>query len=281
MVDEIDGKKQTDPLCTNCYAKRVASAPRLGGPGKPYAGLTIIQNYTPMWTGEVRYVEKMLLEPLKWKTPARIFVNSMSDLFHPGISFELIDEAIYVMQRANWHLYQVLTKRVARMAEYRESSEVRRELLARNRHIHWGISVGTNATARFRMPIFENFHVPVRWLSMEPLLEDVNLSPWLPHEYDSLGHGCWRCGRPKSHPMHQKGTSSWLKWIVTGGESGPADKIRSTPLELYRSILSQSRQAGIPYFQKQLSEKDRPQTFTEFSTFPLDLQVREYPVEVG
>lgn len=254
MVDEIDGKKQTSPACTNCYAEELAARPRMSNPGKPYEGLAILRNHTPAWTGVVRYIEPHLLDPLRWQRPRRIFTNSMSDIFHPKAPFDLVDEAAYVMQRANWHIYQTLTKRVARQLEYHQSTAARRELMKRNAHIHWGISVENQELADLRIPIHVQMDVPVRWLSCEPLLGPLNLSRWLPHDYskDPLGTDCEDCGHPKSNSLHGKDAKPLIHWVVAGGESGM--KARPTSLLWLRSLRDQCERGGIPFHFKQHGE---------------------------
>src|SRR4051812_8243950 len=99
--------------CTNCYAMRQAH--RSSGAGGAYEGLTKLTKGGPVWTGEVRPVPELLEQPLKWRRPRRIFVNSMSDLFHEGVPAEFIYDVFSVMAAARQHVFQVLTKRPARM----------------------------------------------------------------------------------------------------------------------------------------------------------------------
>jgi protein gp37 len=102
--------------CRNCYAMKQAH--RFSGPGKPYEGLTEIGPAGPRWTGRVRLVPEALDEPLRWRKPQRIFVNSMSDLFHEDVPEEFIDRVFAVMALAPRHMFQILTKRPARMLAY-------------------------------------------------------------------------------------------------------------------------------------------------------------------
>lgn len=296
MVDTINGVKETDPLCQFCYAARVASHPWWGAPGKPYEGLTVLQNKEPLWTGKVHIVEKHLNDPLEWRDHQRIFVGSMTDLFHEKMPFDLIDEAMYVMARANWHTYLALTKRVGRALEYMTSSPERMQLVARMKHVHWGASVGTQRHADLRMPIILKWPVEMRWLSMEPLLESVSLRKWLRHEFSANPRTgfCEDCRLPKSAPIHQPAwairefigmTSSLdpdqivappIHWIVVGGESGPKNKIRPTPHHYFRFLRDQAQFAGVPFFVKQLSQLDG-RGFNDVAHFPEDLRIREYP----
>ena len=102
--------------CQNCYA--MGQAHRFSGPGKPYEGLTRLTPTGPKWTGAIRTVPEKLPEPLSWRKPERVFVNSMSDLFHADVPDSFIFEVWHVMARTPWHTYMVLTKRPERMAAW-------------------------------------------------------------------------------------------------------------------------------------------------------------------
>src|ERR1700691_265382 len=125
----VRGCSMVSPGCTNCYAMRVAW--RFSGPGQPYEGLVRMSENGPIWTGKIRLVEEALSEPARWRKPARVFVNSMSDLFHPDVPEEFIARAFDVRAWATadcgrrhaheeecWqgdsHTYQILTKRPER-----------------------------------------------------------------------------------------------------------------------------------------------------------------------
>ena len=109
----VRGCSVISPGCVNCYAMKQAH--RFSGAGKPYDGLTKLTKAGPQWTGVVRPVESALLEPLSWRKPARVFVNSMSDLFHEDVPDEFIDRVFAVMALAPQHTFQILTKRPERM----------------------------------------------------------------------------------------------------------------------------------------------------------------------
>ena len=111
----IRGCTRVSKGCRNCYAERVAA--RFSGPGQAYEGLAEMTSAGPRWTGKVELVMKHLEDPIRWKRPRRIFVNSMSDLFHDAVSDENILAIFVVMARACFHKFQVLTKRPARMAK--------------------------------------------------------------------------------------------------------------------------------------------------------------------
>jgi protein gp37 len=112
----VRGCSRVSAGCDHCYA--MGQAHRFSGPGKPYEGLTTIRRGKVDWAGRARLVPEMLDQPLKWKKPARIFVNSMSDLFHESLSNEEIAAVFGVMAACPQHTFQVLTKRPKRMAEW-------------------------------------------------------------------------------------------------------------------------------------------------------------------
>lgn len=112
----IRGCSRVSEACRFCYAERQAA--RFSGPGQPYDGLARMTPGGPRWTGEVRLVEEHLLDPLRWKRPRRIFVNSMSDLFHEKLSDHDIERVFGVMALAPQHTFQVLTKRSDRMRHW-------------------------------------------------------------------------------------------------------------------------------------------------------------------
>lgn len=118
------------PGCTNCYAMKMAH--RLGAnPATPiYHGLTKVVNGKPVWTGEMRLVESALLAPIRWRRPAVIFVNSMSDLFADNIPDAWIDQVFAVMALSPQHTYQVLTKRAARMRAYLTAPGVEKRIIS-------------------------------------------------------------------------------------------------------------------------------------------------------
>lgn len=117
----IRGCSRVSEGCRNCYAEAVAY--RFSGSGQPYDGLVVLKNNHPSWTGKVEFIEKHLLDPLRWKTPRRIFVNSMSDLFHENVTDEMRDKIFAVMALSPRHTHQVLTKRPARMLAYVQGLE--------------------------------------------------------------------------------------------------------------------------------------------------------------
>jgi protein gp37 len=257
------------PGCVNCYAMKQAH--RFSGPGKPYAGLTKQTKAGPQWTGNVATVESSLLEPLSWRKPARVFVNSMSDLFHEDVPEWFIDEVFAVMALAERHTFQILTKRAERMRAYFAAD--RYELIARvetrlwNLHTddttnaigRWplpnvwlGVSVENQQYADERIPLLLQTPAAVRFISAEPLLGPVDLNglpdPKSDPSWDASAlHGVRECafGATVSRESINK-----LDWVIVGGESGPG--ARPFDLAWARSIVQQCKAAGVPCFMKQL-----------------------------
>jgi protein gp37 len=201
----IRGCDKISPGCKNCYAATFAERFR-GVPGHPYE-----QGF------DLRLVPEKLSEPLRWPKPKMIFVNSMSDLFHKGVPDEYVAKVGEVMRVANWHTYQVLTKRSERLAKM-----LRTDLrhLANELHIWWGVSVENRKHGLPRIDHLRAAPAAVRFLSVEPLLEDLGT-------IDLTG----------------------ISWVIVGGESGPG--ARPMRGEWVRSIRDQCAAAGVAFFFKQ------------------------------
>lgn len=201
----VRGCTKISPGCKHCYAEVFAERFR-GVPGHPYE-----QGF------DLRLVPEKLEEPLKWKTPRLIFVNSMSDLFQVGVPDEYITKVATVMDTAKWHTFQVLTKRAGRM---RCLLNTKLRFAARSPHIWWGVSVEDRKHGVPRIGELRNANVTMRFLSVEPLLEDVGLL-----------------------------NLSGIHWVIVGGESGPG--ARPMCKEWVLSIKDQCRKAHVPFFFKQ------------------------------
>lgn len=179
------------PGCTNCYAMRMAA--RLEAMGVPkYAGLTRKSGNRYIWTGKVRLDEASLEAPLKWRKPRKIFVNSMSDLFHDDVPAEFVARVWDVMQRTPHHTYQILTKRPERMREVTTSLG-----LPALEHVWLGTSV-ENAAVLSRLDDLRATPAIIRFVSFEPLIGSV--------------------ANANLDDIH---------WAIVGGESGP----RARPME--------------------------------------------------
>jgi protein gp37 len=201
----LRGCTKISPGCTHCYAETFAERFR-GVPGHPYE-----RGF------DLRLVPDQLPKPFLWPKPRRVFVNSMSDLFHKDVPLEYILAICRVMQQANWHTYQVLTKRSEHMRDLLQSTL---RPFADLPHIWWGVSVENREHGLPRIDHLRAAPAAVRFLSVEPLLEDLG-------EINLAG----------------------IAWIIVGGESGPG--ARPMRKEWVESLLTQCQKAGIPFFFKQ------------------------------
>jgi protein gp37 len=212
------------------------------------------------WTGKVVLAEKVLDQPLRWRRPRRIFVNSMSDLFHEAVPDEWIDRIFAGMARASQHTFQVLTKRPERMRDYLTSAAERcwewtdplfggpmfdptcpgSPLPLPN--VWLGVSVEDQAAAYERIPLLLDTPAAIRFISAEPLLGPVDIDHWL-HDSDCYLYrgGCaCTCFEPRE---------VCLDWVIAGGESGPGS--RPAHPDWFRSLRDQCATAGVAFFFKQ------------------------------
>jgi protein gp37 len=212
----------------------MAVATRFSGPGQPYEGLAKQVNGKPAWTGEVRFIKEHLDDPLKWKKPRMIFVNSMSDLFHESVPDAWLHEIFHVMALGPQHTFQVLTKRPQRMAAYCRTYRNWHDTLP---NVWLGTSVENQAAAEERIPHLLNTPAAIRFLSCEPLLGSVNLD---------VPRGPLEPGKTIYPPWFSQ---SAIHWVITGGESGRY--FRSANPDWYRTLRDQCVRCGIAYFHKQ------------------------------
>lgn len=201
----VRGCTKISPGCAHCYAEVFAERFR-GVPGHPYE-----RGF------DLRLVPDKLAEPFRWKKPNMIFVNSMSDLFHDGVSDDYIIEVARVMCRANWHTYQVLTKRAERLKELLNGKLA---FAAGKPHIWWGVSVENKRCGLPRVVQLRAAKAKVRFLSIEPLLEGLDA-------------------------INLKG----IAWVIVGGESGAG--ARPMRKKWVVAIRDQCRKAKVPFFFKQ------------------------------
>jgi protein gp37 len=201
----VRGCVKITPGCDHCYAETFAERFR-GVKGHPYE-----QGF------DLRLVPDKLAEPLRWKTPKVIFVNSMSDLFHKDVPEDYVEAVCRTMEQANWHTYQVLTKRSSRM---RNMLQARLRFAADLPHIWWGVSVEDRAHGLPRVEHLREAPAVVRFLSVEPLLEDL--------------------GEINLEGIH---------WVIVGGESGHG--ARPMQKEWVLSLRDQCGRAQVPFFFKQ------------------------------
>lgn len=283
--------------CRNCYAMRQAR--RMDHPGGAYEGLTQMGGGKVRWSGKVVTVPKLLDQPLRWTRARRIFVNSMSDLFHADVPRDFIATVYGVAVGCPQHVFQVLTKRpdgakvwyewfAERQAQnpvllrYRKhDGSEGRVVLSADRwpppNLWFGVSAENQKTYDQRMPTLMTIPAAVRWLSLEPLLGPIDL----------------RLGLAKPD------------WVVVGGESGQG--ARECNVDWIRDIVRQCQEHRVPVFVKQLGAELRGDPWMKVNgkimvmddrmgtvwpvvdhpkggdpeEWPEDLRVRQYPGEVS
>lgn len=201
----VRGCTKISPGCKHCYAETFAERFR-GVKGHPYE-----QGF------DLRLVPEKLQEPLKWKQSRMIFVNSMSDLFHPGVPDDYIAQVAKIMVDAPWHTFQVLTKRSERL---RDLLKGRLKFAADAQHIWWGVSVEDRKHGLPRIAHLQSAPARVRFLSVEPLLEELG-----------------------------KLNLAGIHWIIVGGESGAG--ARPIKPEWVRLLRDQAQSRDVRFFFKQ------------------------------
>ena len=207
----VTGCSRVSPGCDNCYM--FALYPRLRAMAVPGYGTA---------PDNVQMLPERLEAPLSWRSPRHVFVNSMSDLFHPHVGYDFVTDVFDVMREADRHVFQVLTKRPGRAAGWWERhGQARFEEWPAN--VWMGTSVESQKYAP-RLSVLGRIPAAVRFVSAEPLLERVDLTQWL-----------------------KDGT---LQWVITGGESGA--RARPMDVDWVRDLRDQSTDAGVAFFLKQL-----------------------------
>lgn len=293
--------------CLNCYAARTALR-------RPASGLAVMRDSGPRWTGKVQLVEKHLYDPISWRKPKRIFVNSMSDLFHEALDFKEIDRVFSIMSGCRKHTFQVLTKRPGRMLEYLNrfksdgrgwvtpggiDGELTHCPIAKGRwplpNVWLGVSVENQETADARIPLLLKTPAAERFVSYEPALGLVDFWRYLNGEEEN-GVDITRAAGARAGCC--TGWTPPLDWVIIGGESGPG--ARPFDINWARQVVEQCKEAGVACFVKQLGAFpgeliktgegcDGLGTFQfcemtlksrkggQISEWPEDLKVRQFP----
>jgi len=254
----ITGCTKISEGCRNCYAERMSK--RLAG----RCGYPIDNPF------KVTLHPDKLEKPLKWKKPRKIFVNSMSDLFHDDVPFEFIEELFCSMENYDQHTYMVLTKRPKRMMEFiywfiRRCSD---DSVGREYHIPphiWlGVSVENQATADERIPLLLQTPAAVRFISAEPLLGLVDLaSPYTTELFNKCAKEDVLYSRLEPEIINTDSQTGYtdssydeklpgIHWVIVGGESGPG--ARPMHPDWVRSLRDQCTTANVPFFFKQWGE---------------------------
>jgi protein gp37 len=200
----VTGCTKISAGCDNCYAERFSERFR-GVPGHPFEN-----------GFDLTLRPERLAQPLSWRQPKMIFVNSMSDLFHKEVPFSFVDKVFDTMEKANWHTFQILTKRSSRLRDYinRRYTEQRAPF-----HVWLGTSV-EDGTKKSRIRHMQAANASIRFLSIEPLIGPMG-------SLDLTG----------------------IDWVIVGGESGP--KARPMNAEWVREVRDQCIAAGVSFFFKQ------------------------------
>ena len=201
----VRGCTKISPGCAHCYAHTFAERFK-GVVGHPYE-----QGF------KIKLVPEMLDRPLTWKKPQRIFVNSMSDLFHPSVPDHYVAQVADVMIEANWHTFQVLTKRADRLES---ALNTYLSKAASSLHIWWGVSVEDKKHGIPRIQHLRKSAAVVKFLSVEPLLEDLG-----------------------------KLNLNGIDWVIAGGESGPG--ARNMEAAWVDSVRLQCESKKVAFFFKQ------------------------------
>lgn len=204
----VTGCSKVSPGCQNCYAERMAKRlQRMQPDGRYRNGFRVTLH------------DDALAIPEQWTKPKRIFVNSMSDLFHDHVPDMFIENVFHVMRIACWHTYQILTKRPHRMMEYSHRFQI-------PENVWLGTSIEDEKRAQERIDILRDTQCHVRFVSAEPLIGEITTN-----------------------------IASGVDWVIVGGESGP--RARPMSADWVRSIRDQCQQARTPFFFKQWGGKNK------------------------
>jgi protein gp37 len=284
--------------CKNCYAER-EWARLSANPGSVY--------FERAFTDVMVHPER-LDQPLQWKKPRRVFVNSMSDIWHNDVPLEFIADVYLRMRLAHQHTFQLLTKRPDRRSYWWSELD---KWVERKIHVYFdggeyayewplpnvweGVSIEDQATADERIPLLLQTPAAVRFLSVEPLLGPVNLTE-LGHD----GDGVIDCLRGEDWIQDWYGDEQTrlirrvvnrrerIDWVIVGGESGPG--ARPCNIEWVRDIVRQCKAASVPPFVKQLGANwtnnfvgvhtpTRDRKGADPAEWPEDVRVQEFPAK--
>lgn len=292
--------------CLNCYAATFAHR----GLTEAHRGLTVLRDGRAVFNGKIKLHEDRLAIPLKWRKPRRVFVDSMSDLFHEGVPFDFVDRVFAVMALCPQHTFQVLTKRPERMAEYVTSRGRAKRIWSavgiidpsvikiEGKNVEWSFGIPANAwlgtsienqdTADERIPHLLRCPAAVRFLSYEPALGPVVL-----RFYPSINQ-IQREQMLGYSAASRVADGMKIGWVIVGGESGRG--ARPANIEWFRAVRDQCKAAGVAFFMKQMGadcyydplpggvvaagfgmKSRRDPKGGDQSEWPEDLRVREFP----
>jgi protein gp37 len=273
--------------------------------------LAVLKNGHPSWTGQIDWIDEHWEDPLRWTKPRKIFVNSMSDLFHEKVPDLWVDDVFAVMQhcQARGHIFQILTKRPKRMLEYFNNPDLYLRLMDRVNYVRgrwpkipvtafsdpktfplrnvWlGVSTEDQRAADERIPLLAQCPAAVRFISAEPLIGPIDLE-WPKTFYPDgprmccSGLDCGCHGLPVDLPL-------WygLHLVIAGGESGT--HAHPCNVDWISSIVSQCKQWNVPVFVKQLGSHviqggerriKKDSKGGDMSEWPHEIRIRQFPKE--
>lgn len=260
---------KVSPGCTHCYASIIN---KRFGTGLEFTVPNLFEH-------EFVLPDRFLQEPLQQKKPCTIFVGDMFDLFHEAIPVEYIAEVLRVALKTPRHTFQFLTKRAERMQRTVNFAQEHWGVEF-DSHMWFGVSVEDKERALERIPRLQETRCAVRFLSVEPMLEAIELG----HDTPEVGWISYLTGFDGCDP-----DIPGVDWVICGGESGPG--ARPFNLAWAESLLEQCRGAHVPFFLKQIGAQPRsaggaPYTFHDFrndrkggdpAEWPEHLRVREFP----
>lgn len=258
----VTGCTKVSAGCDNCYAEKLALRLQGMSQAKYKNGFSVTCH------------EDCLGDPLKWKKPQRIFVNSMGDLFHKYVPDDFIDKVFAVMALASQHTFLILTKRPERMLRFMEMANwahrmntitdtyIRRlesplydEVLPPLPNVHLGVSVEDQKTADERIPLLLKTPAAKRFISIEPMIGAVNIRPYLPHKFNREPHCLWceSCIPDQGNSDFWRQTrwgnhGPFLDGVILGGENGPG--ARPMHPNWVRKIHDDCAATGVPFFFK-------------------------------
>lgn len=276
----VHGCTKVSPGCEHCYALAMAWR-HVNNPKSPFyrSGTAEKRGGKVVWTGKIAVNENALTQPLRWKKPRRIFVNSMSDLFHENMPVEVIDRCFAVMAMADQHTFLVLTKRPERMRAYfldraaddypwAEAANAIADMIEMQDHpwvaesgdlplpnLWLGVTAEDQAHADARVPILLDTPAAKRFVSHEPALGPVDWTAI--NNTQSLAEGQRYINALKGYAWVEDGAyydvcsiGGKIDQIITGGESGPG--ARRFDVNWARQDRDQCRAAGVAFFMKQM-----------------------------
>ncbi|MGE4296814.1 MAG: phage Gp37/Gp68 family protein [Desulfovibrionaceae bacterium] len=271
-LNPIIGCTKCSPACDHCYAERMAA--RLATmPNAPKEYREVITD--GRWNGQVRWVGGVLDKALHWRKPRKVFIGSMTDIFHPAVPFEWVDKIMAVAALTPHITWQVLTKRPERMREYMADglrgmhirlATSQYSALCRDRtspipfplHNVWlGTTIWDQDSADKSVPVLLDTPAALRFVSVEPMLGAVDLQDHIGVWGDRRCPCCLGSGQDDYSQCgccEGKGRFG-LDWVICGGETGPG--ARATKSAWAKSLRDQCADAGVPFFFKKMGGKDK------------------------